>query len=346
MYYLKLADTIVLEFDFDKKHIHVVNSSLLPFSLRGMTVITNAESYYEVKERILGWFLYRFTSNTRSNFELLLESYSYTESDCFNILLKHKGVSMLDSYWVTNDNSEPFSNVNTRKLPLSHYYDIDKKVFVKGKGYSPEFTLHGSSFLFWADLDGILSLAKVHSMSELRAFNIARCFNTSLGIVSYEYCEINRSEFLFTPCFMLDYPNASFVEAEEVLAYYGVEAFKGLLLRHGFGDMFILDYVLGNSDRHTQNYGFIMDNSTGNILFPAPLYDWGSSFDFNKTKCGISPTLMGRGSYLELAKLGMKYTSMTLDIRKLYNFIKCAYGDRFIYESICSRVDELGIEVV
>ena len=45
--------------------------------------------------------------------------------------------------------------------------------------------------------------------------------------------------------------------------------------RDKFWDMFIIDSIIGNTDRHNGNWGFILNNKTNEIKF-APIYDCGS----------------------------------------------------------------------
>lgn len=42
-----------------------------------------------------------------------------------------------------------------------------------------------------------------------------------------------------------------------------------------FWDMFVIDSIIGNTDRHNGNWGFILNNTTKEITF-APIYDCGS----------------------------------------------------------------------
>lgn len=45
-----------------------------------------------------------------------------------------------------------------------------------------------------------------------------------------------------------------------------------------FWDMFIVDALIGNTDRHNGNWGFILDKETGNFNY-SPIYDCGSSLN-------------------------------------------------------------------
>ena len=42
-----------------------------------------------------------------------------------------------------------------------------------------------------------------------------------------------------------------------------------------FWDMFVIDSIIGNTDRHNGNWGFLLNKTTGNVEF-SPIYDCGS----------------------------------------------------------------------
>lgn len=45
--------------------------------------------------------------------------------------------------------------------------------------------------------------------------------------------------------------------------------------REKFWDMFVVDSIIGNTDRHNGNWGFVLNNTTNEVKF-APIYDCGS----------------------------------------------------------------------
>ena len=45
--------------------------------------------------------------------------------------------------------------------------------------------------------------------------------------------------------------------------------------------MLVLDYIVFNSDRCVNNFGFIQNSITGEIQCPAPIFDTGSSLFFS-----------------------------------------------------------------
>jgi predicted transposase YbfD/YdcC len=47
------------------------------------------------------------------------------------------------------------------------------------------------------------------------------------------------------------------------------------IIKSKFWEMFIVDSLIGNTDRHNGNWGFLLNKKTGNISF-SPIYDCGS----------------------------------------------------------------------
>ena len=55
---------------------------------------------------------------------------------------------------------------------------------------------------------------------------------------------------------------------------------------NGF-DMLVLDALVGNGDRHTGNFGWLVDTDTGNIVKSAPIYDFDHALDSKNPKTCI-----------------------------------------------------------
>lgn len=45
-----------------------------------------------------------------------------------------------------------------------------------------------------------------------------------------------------------------------------------------FWDMFVIDSLIGNTDRHNGNWGFLLNKNTGKVEF-SPIYDYGSALN-------------------------------------------------------------------
>ena len=53
--------------------------------------------------------------------------------------------------------------------------------------------------------------------------------------------------------------------------------------------MITLDFIIANEDRHLNNFGFIRNAETLEFVGPAPIFDSGASFGFNKINDDIKP---------------------------------------------------------
>ena len=59
--------------------------------------------------------------------------------------------------------------------------------------------------------------------------------------------------------------------------------------------MNILDYLIGNNDRHQENWGVLVDNSTNKYISLYPLMDFNQSFmDYDNIEGGVCQTLFPR----------------------------------------------------
>lgn len=89
------------------------------------------------------------------------------------------------------------------------------------------------------------------------------------GNVLYDFCSIKNT--------IIDSEhNGTGTELSDVLETIEKQQFVNpALLRNHFWDMFVVDSLLGNFDRHNGNWGFLF-NTTKNVATIAPVYDCGS----------------------------------------------------------------------
>ena len=72
----------------------------------------------------------------------------------------------------------------------------------------------------------------------------------------------------------------TFEEFKIFCEFYGMNAYKEAekIDRKSYLEMQIADYILNNNDRHEQNWGFLMENSSGKIIGYCPLFDHDHTF--------------------------------------------------------------------
>ena len=62
------------------------------------------------------------------------------------------------------------------------------------------------------------------------------------------------------------------------------DAMANLYGRRAYADLVICDAVICNKDRHYGNFGFLIDNNTGQWLRPAPIFDNGRSLLYDASR--------------------------------------------------------------
>jgi hypothetical protein len=106
--------------------------------------------------------------------------------------------------------------------------------------------------------------------------------------------------------------------------------------------MWIVDYLISNRDRHSQNWGFYYDADTMEILKCHPLFDHNNAFDVGYMENPDSAYLFGDMTIREAATYAMKKVD--------FYFTDDIVRDDFIterqYNSFIKRADELGIRTV
>jgi hypothetical protein len=106
--------------------------------------------------------------------------------------------------------------------------------------------------------------------------------------------------------------------------------------------MLIVDYLIANRDRHSQNWGFYYDSATTELKGMHPLFDHNNSFDTQCMQDESYPSHFGDKTLKENAMFAIKHCDFhfTGDITK----------DLFVterqYDCFMHRAEQLGIEQV
>ncbi|MFT0899086.1 hypothetical protein [Candidatus Methanoprimaticola sp. MG2] len=76
--------------------------------------------------------------------------------------------------------------------------------------------------------------------------------------------------------------------------------------------MMVLDYLIANGDRHTNNFGVIRDVGTLEWMGPAPIYDSGSSLGYNQDTADLGGvTFVGCKPFSDIWSVQMGYVRDT-----------------------------------
>ena len=246
-------------------------------------------------EGVLAWLKSRVIPQNREFVDKILSVYGLTHNNIPGIIQLCKGLSLNDSYWITEpDFKGKFANYNLfensfyKALSLIAYTGYGS---VKPSGFSssPEFTTNGMLRKGWRRMDGRIKLYKGGTSgaantgnepySEFYASQIAEVME--LDHVSYTLskwkgtlccvCELFTDiDHSFVPMWRFC-KTRSIKEVAEYLRKLGGKYFEA------FCDMMIFDALIYNTDRHLNNFGLMIDNKTNQPYAFAPIFDNGLS---------------------------------------------------------------------
>lgn len=360
-YYLMLKDKPILYFNFEEFIIEVLEPDFLPFSLRGsLYPQTDMKSILRNVSKIKEYFSSRVLSLYRKNAKeilnlLKLSQRSDIETRC-NIALYCKGLSLTDAYWVKKESSEDqWRCVN---LFENHLDDALIEVALNGVSYtpttnpvSPELTTKGLFQKAWVRKKDGLYLYKSDSLDDKTNTKAEVIASQILDCINVRHCEYWLEEFeglTVAVCKCIADDKVSMVDAVDVQIYcdnIGM-SFKRLCEQIGgtdYSNMFVVDYIISNTDRHNENWGFYMDNETGKLISMIPLYDHNLSLVADVTGASKEDLLSNFKEYTTL-KEGAFYQIKKSNIKMIKDLDTVDYmGYYQIQESVKKRIQELGI---
>ncbi len=246
-----------------------------------------------------------------------------TDRDRAMISISYHCLSLTDVYWVkTNKESVKFSDISLYSNSLSNAL-VD--VSLCGK----QLTLQNAELLSASDVAGN---AGVQGMSpkawirekkeiyllkdgderdveaELLASKIASCFEVEC--VHYDFAEfdgrkVSKSRIITSE--ELSIVPKMYVEIYCANHEYDLEGFILGKDSYSYHMMNLIDYLVGNTDRHPENWGFTVDNSTNKLGKIYPLMDFNKSFKAYDTVDGAGClTAYKKQSQLEAALEAVK----------------------------------------
>ena len=255
------------------------------------TCINNLTNFYH-------WCASRILTLDRKYAKEILNSIgaiqAYTDRDRAAIAISYRALSLMDVYWVrAKGDTKSYAEISLYNHSLSKAF-VD--VSLKGKNL----TAANAELITWQDEagdvgtpgvapkawireDDIFYLLKDGDQrdvgAELLASKIVDCFDvehvsyreTYFGDVRVSKCRnitseqvsIVSSEFIEIYCMNNNKDKMAFILKKDAYSYYMMN---------------IIDYLIGNTDRHWGNWGFTVDNATNKIIRLHPLMDFNKAF--------------------------------------------------------------------
>lgn len=376
--YLKLQDKTVMCFDGIGTYCQVFDNELLPFILRDRiktlpyyNKLSSEEKHeietanYNAIERFIDL---RVTPIQRKGAKTIYNNLwipqKLTTSGGRDMLLLGCGLSASDDYWMTTDINEKWADVNLRANPLDQRIaemallgDAHPCVEEKDRHHliTPEFTTQGKVAKVWHQENGKLVLYKsawyvedsLPQKKEVLVSNILDCFN--VPHVHYDLVTktdpIYDWELTLSRCEAINNSDYSIVDALDIAMWRNNEIGELEFAKMVDSDLFyktiVVDYLVSNPDRHLGNWGFFMNNKTGEIAGMHPLFDHNNAFDEDcmkdptKFECQMMPDI----NLKDAAKVAIN----RCDLRCIKPVTRDIFFDDAMYLSFMSRAEELGL---
>ena len=359
--YLMYKDAPVLFFDLKDYNIAVLNSNLVPYYLRGLNFNSSAMSDIFNNTTVLMQYLsMRVLSLSRENAKKLYALFQIPQSNDLktrvDICLKCRGVSIQDSYWIKINENEKWSDYNIRQNKLKEIIDIslygsDPSVSVSP--ICPELTTKGVFPKGWIRQDSTLFLLKtdktstfVNTRMEVLSSKILSCFNVDYVEYSGRMRHASIGRVYVDKCKNYVTEDISFVEAFEVIEYCkraGIDFEQFCLSQYGsiFANISVIDYILANTDRHTQNYGFYQDD-TGNLTRVGKLFDFNnalvSDYFGREASDTLSQMFNKKESLYECMMRYLPYSKLIFDYER-FKYLKSKNAEyKHIFNKVLERI--------
>ena len=242
------------------------------------------------------WWRERSIPKSRSGIRDVLETLDIPDTEA--LMTKSSGLSLSDQYWIRPVGSDmQWESVNFFDNGFSEQIGdlaFGKLVDVDNIDYSsPDITTDGMLRKRWKIIDGRRYLTKGGELPFMQEpFNevIASKIMSALDIPHTEYSLLDVNGRTCSVCEDFVTRDTELVSAYHIMTsrkqrndvnlyrhYVDCCANLGIDIVPFLDRMLVLDYIIANGDRHTNNFGLIRDADTLEWLGPAPIFDSGSS---------------------------------------------------------------------
>ena len=294
---------------------HVYDENMMPYNLYlEQTDTEDIDIRLQNLDNFYHWCASRMLTLDREYAKEILNSISASQSttdkDRAQVALSYHCLSLMDIYWVKESEEQiDFSQLNLFENHLSSAFvdvslrgrqmTIDNSYLIAGdlstQGCFPKAWVrreNGFYLLKDGDIDAV--------ESELLASKICRCFNVNQVKYEEEWYDgqkVSASRILTS----LDYSIVPMEYFDVYCLNQEIDRMEYILKLDGYSYymMNIIDYLVGNTDRHWSNWGLLVDNEANK---PLRLYDL---MDFNRAFQSYD-TLEGAGCLTTTRKMSQK----------------------------------------
>ena len=300
----KNTKVLVLEYDSNfkifSKIIDVVNIDYAPLILKNIYIKEEKEEVF--LNKLTEWFKGRGIPSWRDKLDLLLQRLNI-ENVC-ELIDKAFGLSLSDQYWIKPyDSNVCYDDINffdhnfdSADFLVATFSNNNFTVTDDNSLKTPNNTTDGMLKKTWVIEDGKRYLLKGGYKNDmLQPFNevLASMICSRLGFdcVKYEIDIVKNN--VVSKCSCITTKDTEIIPAYQII--YGFKKNKSILdyekyieilecnginnAREKLENMYILDFIIMNEDRHLNNFGIIRDVNTLKWLDVCPIFDNGQSLN-------------------------------------------------------------------
>ena len=317
-----------------EKIYDVVNIEYAPLAIANVSKINGANPLMQTNE----WFKGRGIPSWRKDLEKLLEKLNISSPE--ELLNKAYALSLSDQYWLKEENSNVewkdinfFTNDFEYEVYLEASLDSSSSLKMDNEAIlrSPNNTTDGMLQKGWIIEDGKRVLVKgTYTQNKEEPINEWLASNISKRL-GFDYCdykvEWSNKTGLISKCDNFINENEEIVSAYDIFKsekkpnhlndyefyIHILEKHKVPNARKNVVDMFMVDYLMKNTDRHMKNFGIIRNVETLDWVRTTPIFDTGQSMECDKYTSQID-FLNGGGKFF--SNTNKNYEDILKIIRK------------------------------
>ena len=333
--------------------VRIVNEQFMPYDLyleeetEIDALVNNVTNFYH-------WCASRVLSLDRQYAKDLLNSIgaaqALTDRDRAHISLSYHCVSLTDVYWVRKiGETITFSELNLYDNPLNEaIVELSLKgrqMTVTNKELAPDLSTKGLFPKAWIRTANGFELLKDGGdkivRRELLASMICQCFDIPQVIYSEHFYDgeiVTKSKIITSK----DYSIVSKMSFDIYAINHDLDTLEECIRLDPvtYYGMNILDYLTGNTDRHPENWGFLVDNATNQPVSLYPVMDFNQCFLSYDTIDGANcQTVLPRKMTQREAAIE---AVQKIGLRQISDIDRTVFGDMEPeYEMFMQRLNEL-----
>lgn len=282
---------------------NIINSKFMPYNL-----------YFNIDDKSISgrinnlnnfnyWCSSRLLTLDRKYAKEILNSIgkkqAVTDQDRAEIAISYHCLSLTDIYWVKTDN-EPlkFADINLYQHSLSNSFvdvslcgkqlTVENSKLIKNVDVAGDIGTSGVAPKAWVRQNGKFYLYKDGDIRDVKAELLASKIIDCFDVKHIQYNEYEYDKQKVSACEIITSLDKSIVPIEHIEIYCVNNDIELLDLikkydSYSYYMMNIVDYLVGNTDRHWANWGFLVNNQNNSLIELYPLMDFNKAFNSYET---------------------------------------------------------------